>query len=105
MAIDANKKFLLNKWGSIGEKTQLGDLLANNVISAGQFTTAGGDADEVIPVSGMLATDAVFVSVETKGATPRTLVESKAAANQIEVELSGDPSTDHVLSYMVVRSV
>lgn len=77
----------------------------HQVIAAGEFTTAGGDADEAITVAGMLATDLVFVNVQTAGATPRTIVDAAAAAGQINVDMSGDPSTDHVLSYMVLRAI
>lgn len=75
------------------------------VFAAGEFTTAGGDADETITVSGVLATDLVLVNVHTAGATPRTVVDASASAGQIDVDLSGDPSTDHVLTYVVYRAV
>lgn len=71
----------------------------------GTFTTAGGDASETITVTGALATDIVAVTVKTAGATPRSIVASTAAANAINVTLSGDPSTDHVLQYVVFRAI
>lgn len=74
------------------------------IVAAGEFTTAGGDADETITVSGALATDLVFVNVHTAGATPRTVVDASASAGQIDVDMSGDPSTDHVLTYVVMRA-
>lgn len=80
--------------------------LANNfvVFAAGEFTTAGGDADETITVSGLLATDIVLVTLHTAGATPRTIIDASASAGQIDVDMSGDPSTDHVLSYVALRA-
>lgn len=75
------------------------------VVAAGEFTTVGGDADETISVSGVLATDLVLVNVHTAGGTPRTVVDASASANQIDVDMSGDPSTDHVLTYVVYRAV
>lgn len=75
------------------------------VVYAGEFTTAGGDADETISVSGVVATDLVHVTVHTAGATPRTVVDASAGTDQIDVDMSGDPSTDHVLTYSVLRAV
>lgn len=73
------------------------------IFAAGTFTTAGGDAAESITVTGALATDIAVVQVKTRGASPVTLAAAACAANAISVTLSGDPSTDHVLSYMVIR--
>ena len=71
---------------------------------AGSFTTAGGDANESITVAGCLGTDIAIVVLKTKGATPRTILTAAAGTDAIAVEMSGDPSTDHVLSYMVLRA-
>lgn len=70
----------------------------------GTFTTAGGDANETITVTGAAATDIVAVTVKTAGATPRSIVSAAAATNAINVVMSGDPSTDHVLQYIVFRA-
>lgn len=71
---------------------------------AGSFTTAGGDANESITVSGCLNTDIAIVVLHTKGGTPRTILTAQAATDAINLEFSGDPSTDHVVSYMVLRA-
>ena len=71
---------------------------------AGTFTTAGGDASETITVTGAAATDIVQVMVKTAGGTPRSIVAAAAATNAINVTMSGDPSTDHVLQYIVLRA-
>jgi len=71
---------------------------------AGSFTTAGGDAAESIPVAGALATDIAIATLKAKGATPRTILTAVAAENAITLEFSGDPSTDHVVGYMVLRA-
>lgn len=71
---------------------------------AGTFTTAGGDASETITVTGALGTDIVVVSVKTAGVTPRSIVAAAAGTDAIAVTLSGDPSTDHVLQYAVLRA-
>lgn len=77
---------------------------SHNIIAGGTFNTVGGDASESIAVSGALATDLVMVTVKTAGAVPRSIVAATAAANAITVTLSGDPSTDHVLQYQVLRA-
>ena len=74
------------------------------VFAAGNFTTAGGDASESIPATGVLASDLVLVQVKTKGATPVTVAAAISAANAITVTLSADPTTDHVLKYVVLRA-
>lgn len=74
------------------------------VVAAGEFTTAGGDANETITVAGALATDLVHVTLHTKGASPVTILTASVSAGQIDVVMSGDPSTDHVLTYSVLRA-
>lgn len=73
-------------------------------IAAGTFTTAGGDASESITAAGVVVTDIVCVTVKTAGGTPRSIVAAAAGTDAIAVTLSGDPSTDHVLQYVVFRA-
>lgn len=75
------------------------------IIAAGLFTTAGGDVNETITIAGALATDICHVTVNNKGSTPVTIVEAQAASGQIDVEMSADPSTDHILDYSLIRAV
>lgn len=70
----------------------------------GTFTTLGGDASESISVPGALGTDIVQLSVKTAGGTPRSIVAAAAGTDAIAVTMSGDPSTDHVLQYIVFRA-
>lgn len=74
------------------------------VVAAGRFTTAGGDASESITVTGVVDTDQVLVNLHTVGGTPRTILTAAAGTGSIAVTLSGDPSTDHVFSYVVLRA-
>ena len=74
------------------------------VVYAGEFTTVGGDTDETISVSGVVATDLVHVTLHTAGATPVTIIDAAAGTDQIDVDMSADPSTDHVLTYSVLRA-
>lgn len=78
--------------------------MSHTVIAAGIFTTAGGDVNEAIAITDALATDIAIVTLETVGATPRTITTAKAAAGQIDVVLSGDPSTDHKIAYQLLRA-
>lgn len=71
---------------------------------AGEFTTAGGDTDETIAVSGVVDTDLVVVTVQTAGGSPVTVVDAAAGTDQIDVDMSADPSNDHVLTYVVYRA-
>jgi hypothetical protein len=74
------------------------------VKAAGTKTTVGGSASQTITVAGALSTDIVCVTLKTVGATPRTILTATAAAGQINVVMSGDPSTDHVLQYALLRA-
>lgn len=71
---------------------------------AGKHTTAGGSATEVKTVTGVAATDIVVVTLQTKGATPRTIITAAPTTNTITYLFSGDPSTDHIVAYTVLRA-
>jgi predicted RecA/RadA family phage recombinase len=75
------------------------------IIAAASFTTAGGDANETITIAGALATDVCHVTLNDRGATPVTILDAQAASGQIDVVMSADPSTDHILDYTLVRAV
>jgi hypothetical protein len=79
------------------------DSNSHYIFAAGEFTTAGGDTDETISVSGALASDICIVSLHTAGAVPVTVIDAACGADDIDVDMSADPSTDHVLSYIVMR--
>ena len=74
------------------------------IVAAGTHTTVGGDANETITATGALGTDTCQVSVKTKGGTPRTMVAAAAGTDNITLEMSGDPSNDHVLQWCVIRA-
>jgi hypothetical protein len=75
--------------------------LAPLAVGAGDFTTVGGDATEVITVTGALPGDTAYVTVKTNGATPRTISSFAVTADTLTVTMSGDPADDHVLAYAV----
>ncbi len=71
---------------------------------AGSYTTLGGSATEAQTLSGVAATDVVTATLQVKGATPRTILTTAPTLNTITYVFSGDPSTDHVVSYVVFRA-
>ena len=84
----------------------LGAITASHrVVAGGLKTTASGSASQSITAAGVLATDLVMVMVKTAGATPRSIVAAAAGSGSISVTMSGDPSTDHVLQYVVFRAL
>lgn len=94
-------------WGSTPPSTISGALdslvSAGRVIASGLHTTTAATTNN-ISVTGVLATDIVLATINTVGGTPRTIVSAKGATNQVQVTFSGDPSTDHVVAYMVIRN-
>lgn len=103
--ITALKKKLLNNMNGTSKMTKLGNLLANNVIYAALTTTSAGSATLALTITGLAVGDIPLVTVNTNGATPRTIVTAKVTANTLTVVFSGDPSTDHVLNIIVLRAV
>ncbi len=81
-----------------------GILPSHIVVYAGKFTTVGGDAAEAISVPGVVAGDVALVTVQTLGTGSRTITAAIPATDAINVTMSGDPSNDHILSYMVLRA-
>ena len=75
------------------------------MIAAGKHTSAGGDATETITATGAVAGDIAIVSLIAKGATPRTILTAVAATDAITVTMSGDPSTDHIIGWQLLRAV
>lgn len=71
--------------------------------AANQATT-GGSATLAVTVTGVAATDIVLATIKTVGGTPRTIVSVAATLNTITFVFSGDPSTDHVVAYQVLRA-
>lgn len=71
-------------------------------IKGGDFTTAAGSATQTIAVDGATDSDIAIVTVKTAGAAPKGIVSASAASGQINVVMSGDPSTDHVLTWVLL---
>jgi hypothetical protein len=71
---------------------------------AAQVTTVGGSATEAFTVTGVAATDLVFVQVKNDGTNNRTVLSAAATLNTLTVTFSGDPGADLVFYYQVLRA-
>lgn len=71
---------------------------------AGNFTTTAGSATVAQTLSGVASTDIVTATIKTQGGTPRTLLTVAPTTNTLTYVFSGDPSTDHVVAYSVLRA-
>lgn len=75
-----------------------------NVYAGTSASVAG--ATNSVTVTGALTTDVAIVTLNTVGATLRTILTSKVSAtNTLQVVFSGDPSTDHAINYAIFRAV
>jgi hypothetical protein len=88
---------LLTDYVKVGTTTIAG------LVNVQLFTTAGGDATEVITIAGVLATDVCLVTVNTLGTGSRTVTAAACTTDTVTVTLSGDPSTNHILNVVVFR--
>lgn len=74
------------------------------IIGAFNSTSAGGDATETVAVSGSLTTDLVIVALEDDGTNDVTIAAARVSASgTVTLTLSADPSTDAIMSGIVVR--
>jgi len=78
--------------------------MSHSVWASGTFQTAGGDANEQITLVGCLITDIAIVAVKSSAGSVY-LISAVAAANAINVVLSGNPSTTTYLYYIVLRAL
>lgn len=71
---------------------------------AGKHTTTGGNATETFTVTGLASTDVILATLQAKGGTPRTILTVAPTTDTVTLVFSGDPSTDHVVSYVAWRA-
>lgn len=71
---------------------------------AGQHTTVGGAAAEAITVTGLAATDLVFVQMKDDGTGNVTIVNAVPTTNTLTVTFSGNPGNDAVIYYQALRA-
>lgn len=74
------------------------------IISQGAVASAGGDATEVVSDAAINVGDTAIVWVQKAGTVPRTVDSWVITDNTLTVTLSGDPSTDHTIAYIVFRA-
>lgn len=79
------------------------DAATHTIAFASSTTTAGGSAVEAITVTGVLTTDIVIAVQSTKDS--QTLEFCVATADTISCTFDADPSTDEIISWMVLRAV
>lgn len=76
----------------------------NVVLHCGQHTTTGGSATETIPkLAGVASTDVIVVTLHTAGGIARTISSATCGTDSASVIFNADPSTDHIVNYIVVR--
>jgi len=92
-----------NNEAKLAEKILSGLGTLPSIVASANFTTLGGAAAEAITIAGLLSTDIAIVTVRVIGATPRIVTKAVTTANTLTVTFAGDPSTDHVISYLVLR--
>ena len=73
-----------------------------DIFAAGKHTTVGGNAAEAITVTGVLASDIAFACYTTTNDTD-LISDVACTANTVTVTCSADPSTAHVIDYVVLR--
>lgn len=105
MAVSAAGNTVVTVNAKICAPAQTSPGAAFYVVAAGEFTTVGGDTAEAITVTGALATDLAVVTLHTAGSSATTIVTASAAADVVNVVFAGDPSDDHVVTYLVLRAV
>lgn len=78
---------------------------SHTVVFAGSHKTTGGNVMEKVALSGLLPSDVVTTQLNGIGKTPCTIKLATATANSLHVTFDNDPSTDHVVAYLVHRTV
>ena len=82
-----------------------GILPSHVIVFAGTETTTGGNATEAHAVAGIVAvTDFVSVTIEDYGSNTVTLLQSVVTNDTITNLFSGDPGSDLIFNYIVVRA-
>jgi len=69
-----------------------------------EYTTVGGAAAEAITVTGVAATDLVFVQLKDNGTNNVSVVTAAATLNTVTITFSADPGNDAILYYQVLRA-
>jgi len=73
------------------------------LLTAAQYTTAGGGAGEAITITGLATTDLAFVQMVDDGTNNVTIIDAVATANTLTITFSGDPGNDAIVNYQILR--
>lgn len=91
--------------GAVGLSKLASAVAPSHVVKyAGQHTTVGGAAAEAIAVTGLAATDLVFVQMKNDGTSNVTIVDAVPTLNTLTVTFSADPGNDTVVYYQALRA-
>lgn len=91
--------------GAVGLTKLASAVAPSHVVKyAGQHTTVGGSAAEAITVTGLAATDLVFVQMKNDGTGNVTIVDAVPTTNTLTVTFSGNPGNDAVIYYQALRA-
>jgi hypothetical protein len=74
----------------------------NYIEFSGKATTIGGAASEDISITGVKDSQICNVFMIQEGAIPVTVKSAICAENKITITFSGDPSDDHIISYLII---
>ncbi len=110
MAITTAAVETFNRYfGNVAHKYALGTLLRLGTPKfAGKHTSVADASDpyqNTVSLPGLLTTDIVVASIQTPGATPVTLLGATPTANTLTLRFSANPTTDHIVSYVVYPGV
>lgn len=75
------------------------------IIAQKRQPTIGGSATENFGVTGVIATDDVYIQMRVEGATPVTVLKANTSTDAVTVVFSADPIGDHEIVILVVRAV
>lgn len=91
--------------GAVGLSKLASAVAPSHVVKyAGQHTTVGGAAAEAITVTGLAATDLVFVQMKNDGTSNVTIVDAVPTLNTLTVTFSANPGNDTVVYYQALRA-
>lgn len=85
-------------WAALRDKCVPG----YDIVAAGKHTTVGGAAAEAITVTGAKVGDIAFAAYSTSNDTD-VISDVVVSADTVTVTCSADPSTVHVIDYVVLR--
>lgn len=90
---------------NLAQQLDTAQAVASHVVRYGaRYTTVGGAAAEAITVTGLAATDLVFVRLVSGGTSSRTISSWAATLNTLTVTFSGNPGNDAIIEYIALRA-